>query len=108
MNKNSRSENPLKPNAPFKWGFMDIIPSTAPKRLTSDTHFSHWILIVDAYSKIPKLYGMEKFFTEEVTDKMDMFQSKSGLEHIHLIRHFFCGNFLHTIIFWNFRVGINN
>ena len=40
-------------------GVMDIIPSTAPKSLTNDTTFSNYLLIVDAYSKIPKLYGME-------------------------------------------------
>ena len=54
MNKNSRSETPLKPKAPFKWVFMDIIPSTTPKILTSDTTFSNYILIIDAYSKIEK------------------------------------------------------
>ena len=52
---------------------MDIIPSKAPKRLTSDTTFST-VLIVDAYSKIPKLYVMNKITTEEVMDKLDMFQ----------------------------------
>ena len=57
---------------------MDIIPSTAPKSLTSDTFFANYLLIVDAYSKIPKLYGMEKFTTEEVMDKLDMFQSRFG------------------------------
>ena len=59
-------------------GFFNIIPSTAPKRLTSDTTFSNYRLIVDAYSKIPKLYGMEKITTEEVMDKLDMFQSRFG------------------------------
>ena len=39
---------------------MDIIPSTIPKLLTSDINFSNYLLIVDAYSKIPKLYDMEK------------------------------------------------
>ena len=39
MNKNSRSKIPLNPKAPFKWVFMDIISSTAPKILTSDTIF---------------------------------------------------------------------
>ena len=58
--KKAGSKNPLKPKAPFKWVFMDIIPATAPKRLTSDTTFSNYLLIFDAYSKIPKLYGMEK------------------------------------------------
>ena len=57
---------------------MDIIPSTASKSLTSDTTFSNYLLIVDAYSKISKLYGMEKITTEEVMDKLDMFQSISG------------------------------
>ena len=57
---------------------MNIIPSRAPKRLTSDTTFSNYILIVDAYSKISKLYGMEKITTEKVMDKLDMFQSRFG------------------------------
>ena len=45
MNKKARSKIPLKPKAPFKWVFMDIIPSTAPKSLTSDTTFSNYLLI---------------------------------------------------------------
>ena len=40
--------------------------------------FSNYLLIVDAYSKIPKLYGMENITTEEVMDKLDMFQSRFG------------------------------
>ena len=68
MNKKARSKIPLKPKAPFKWVFMDIIPSTAPKSLTSDTTFSNYFLIVDAYSKIPKLYGVDNITTEEVMD----------------------------------------
>ena len=57
---------------------MDIFPSTTPKFLTSDTPLSNYLLIVDVYSKIPKLYGVEKITTEEVTDKLDMFQSRFG------------------------------
>ena len=60
MNKKARSKTPFKPKAPFKWVFIDIVPSTAPKSLTSDTTLSNYILIVDAYFKIPKIYGMEK------------------------------------------------
>ena len=41
MNKKYTSKIPLKPKAPFKWVFMDIVPSTAPKSLTSDTAFSN-------------------------------------------------------------------
>ena len=39
MNKKAISKLPLNPKAPFKWVFMDIIPSTAPKSLTNDTNF---------------------------------------------------------------------
>ena len=78
MNKKARSNIPLKPKAPFKWVFIGIIPSTAPKSLTSDITFSNYLLIVDAYSNIPKLYGMDKITTEEVMDKLDMFQSRFG------------------------------
>ena len=55
MNKKARSKIPLKPKAPFKWVFMDIIPSTASKSLTSDITFSNYILIVDAYQQGRKL-----------------------------------------------------
>ena len=40
LNKKARSKIPLKPKAPFKWVFMDIVPSTAPKSLTSGKTFS--------------------------------------------------------------------
>ena len=55
---------------------MDIVPSVAPKILTNDTNFKKYLLIVDAYSKIPKLYGMENITTAEVMEKIDMFQSR--------------------------------
>ena len=57
---------------------MDIIPSTVPKILTSDTTLSKYLLIVDAYPKIPKIYGMEKITTAEIMEKLDMFQYKFG------------------------------
>ena len=59
-------------------GFMDIISSTVLTSLKSDTNFSNDILIVDAYPKIPKLYGMEKITTQEVMDKLNMSQSRFG------------------------------
>ena len=55
---------------------MDIIPSTAPKSLTSDTTFSNCLLIVDAYSKIPKLCGMDNITTAEAMDKLYMLRSR--------------------------------
>ena len=78
MNKKARSKIPLKPKRPFKWVFMDIIPSTAPTILTSDTTFYNYLFIAYAYSKIPKLYGMEKIITAEVMDKLDLFMSIFG------------------------------
>ena len=78
MNKKARSKIPLKPKAPFKWVFMDIIISTASKSLTNDTTFYNYLLIVDAYSKIPTFYGMENITIAEVMDKLDMFQSRFG------------------------------
>ena len=33
-----------------------------------------YILIVEAYSKIPNLSGMDKIITDEVMDKLDIFQ----------------------------------
>ena len=55
---------------------MGIIPATFPKRLTSETTFSNCLLIVDVYSKIPKLYVLVIITTEEVMDKFDMFQDR--------------------------------
>ena len=78
MNKKDESKISLKPKAPFKWGFMDIISSTAPKSLISDTTSYNYFLIVDVYYKISKLYVMEKTTTEEVMDKLDMFKSRFG------------------------------
>ena len=48
MNKKAGSKIPLNPKSPFKWVLMDIIPSTAPKSLTSDTTFSNYLLIDNA------------------------------------------------------------
>ena len=78
MNENARSKIPLKPKSPYKWVFMDIILSIAPKSLTNDTNVSNYLLIVDAYSNIPKLYGMENITNAEFMDKLDMFQSSFG------------------------------
>ena len=78
INKKVRSNTPLKPKTPFKWVFVDIIPAVSSKSLTKDTNFSHYLLIVDAYSKITKLYGMKNITTEEVIENLDMFQARFG------------------------------
>ena len=68
----------LNPKTPFKWVFMDIIPAISSKSLTKDTIFENHLLIVYAYSNIKKLYGRENINTEEVMDKLDMFQEICG------------------------------
>ena len=78
MNKKARSKNQLKQIGTLQVFFIYILPSTAPKHLKSDTTLSNYLLIVDSYSKIPKLYGIEKITTEEVMDKLDMLQSRFG------------------------------
>ena len=75
---NSISKTPLKPKTPFNWVFMKIIPAISSKSLTKDTTFYSYLLIVDAYSNIPRKYAMENIITEEVTDKRDMFQERFG------------------------------
>ena len=54
MNKKARSKLPLKPKAPFKWVFMDIIPYIAPKSLTNDTNFQTLVsgTLVSAYTSV--------------------------------------------------------
>ena len=59
-------------------GLMDNIFATAPKRLTSEIIFSDYFLIVDAYSKILNIYGMQIITFEEVTDKLDKIHSIFG------------------------------
>ena len=59
-------------------GFYGYNSINSTKRLTSETPFSNYLLIVDACSKIPKLYGMDKITTEEVMDNLDIFQSRFG------------------------------
>ena len=44
--------------------------------MTSKTNFSNHLLFVDAYLKIPKLYSMERITTEEVIEKLDIFQAR--------------------------------
>ena len=57
---------------------MDIVPEILPTSLTKDTTFSNYLLIVDAYSKIKELHGMENITTEEVMDRLDKFQTIFG------------------------------
>ena len=59
INKKARSKKPMKSKTTFKWAFMEIIPATSFKFLTKYTTFSDYLLIGDAYFKIPGFYVME-------------------------------------------------
>ena len=48
----------MKAKIPFKYVFMDIIPAISSNSLTKDTTFAKYFLVVDAYSKIQKNYGI--------------------------------------------------
>ena len=61
---------------------QDIFPVGVHEHHTSNIfqnfnkrrYFFKYILTVDAYSKIPKIYGMKNITTEEVMDKLDIFR----------------------------------
>ena len=55
---------------------MDIIPATYSKIVTKYTTFANYLLIVDDYSKITKLCGVENITTDEVMNKLDTFQER--------------------------------
>ena len=46
--------------------------------VTKDANFYNYLLIVDAYSNITTIYGIENITTEEVMDKIEMFQKRFG------------------------------
>ena len=48
-----------------------------PAYLKNTTYYNY-PLIIDAYSKIQKNYGIKEIKTEEGMDKLDMFQSRFG------------------------------
>ena len=81
INKKSISKTPLNPRTPFKWAFIDTIPAKYYKSLTKENNLDNYLLIVDAYYNIPKIYAMENITTEEVMDKLDMFQEIFGKVH---------------------------
>ena len=59
INKKVISKKPLRSKITFKSLFMNITPDKSPKILTKDSTFSNYLLIVDNYHNIKKLYGME-------------------------------------------------
>ena len=72
----SISKTPLNPKTPLKWVFMGIIRAISSKILRKDTNSSNYLLIVDNYYRIIKLYGTKNITAEEVIDKLDVFQAR--------------------------------
>ena len=68
-------QDSIETKGTFQMGFMVIIPATSPNSFTGETAFSDYILNFSAYLNPPKLYGREIITTEEVMDKLDMFQN---------------------------------
>ena len=50
-------------------GFHGHYPSHIFQTLTKDTNFSKYLLIVDVYTKLPRIYRTQIITTEEVMDK---------------------------------------
>ena len=55
---------------------MDIIPAKASKSSTKDTTFANYLVIVDVYTKIIQLHGMENITSDKVMAKIGMFQER--------------------------------
>ena len=57
---------------------MYIIPDIASNFFTKDNTFDNYLLIVDAYSKLCRLYGMKSINTDMVMEKKYIFQARFG------------------------------
>ena len=58
--------------------FMDIIPAPQKSSFDPDCDFSHYLLIVDTYSRMPRLYELNEINTEAVMDKIEEFVARYG------------------------------
>ena len=56
-------------------GFHGHYTSHSLQKYDKDTTYDNYLLIEDAYSKSTWLYGMERITTEEIMEKLDMFQA---------------------------------
>ena len=57
-------------------GFYGYYSSNVPNCFDRFNYFFNYLLIIDSYSKTPKIYVMEIMTTEEVVYWLDMFQAR--------------------------------
>ena len=78
ITKRNRSKVPMGADRPLARVFMDIIP--APHKFSFDPNcdFSHYLLIVDTYSRIPRFGGLNDLHSEAVMDKIEEFVARYG------------------------------
>ena len=62
----------------FQIGFIGIIPEISINVVICETDFPNYLLLVGAYSIIPKIYGLEIIITAIVLDYLYMFQVRCG------------------------------
>ena len=71
ITKRNQSKVPIGVEKPLATVFMDIIPAPHKSSFDPDCDFSHYLLIVDTYSRIPRLYGLNDLNTEAVVEKIE-------------------------------------
>ena len=68
----------IKAKGTFHVNLFMYYSSNSTKKLDKLGQLSNYILFVDSYLKVPKLYVMDSSTTEEVMDKLDIFQYRFG------------------------------
>ena len=57
---------------------MDIIPAPHKSSFDPNCGFSNYLLIVDTYSRIPRMCGLNELHSEAVMDKIEEFVARYG------------------------------
>ena len=78
ITKRNRSKVPMKADRPLARVVMDIIPAPHKSSFDPNCDFSHYLLIVDTYSRIPRLGGLNELNSEAVMDKIEEFVARYG------------------------------
>ena len=76
--KKSEFQKYIKAKGTFQVVLYGYYPRKSTQKFDKWEYFFNYLLIVDSYSKIPKLCGMDKIAIEEMRDKLHIFQSRFG------------------------------